>query len=154
MVRAPKDELTSELIWRAVGPDEQHTKSLHAMIGTAIVQDGYVYGVDSYGQFRCLDAMTGERVWEDLSVVPRNRWATVHMVRQADRVWAFNEAGELLLMKLNPDALQIVDRTQLIEPTRVQLNRRGGVCWSHPAYAERSVFARNDNQLVRASLAK
>jgi hypothetical protein len=30
---------------------------------------------------------------------------------------------------------------------------RGGVCWSHPAYALKHVFARNDNELVCASLA-
>ena len=34
-----------------------------------------------------------------------------------------------------------------------QLNRRDGVCWSHPAFANRHVFARNDDELVAASLA-
>ena len=27
-----------------------------------------------------------------------------------------------------------------------------GVCWSHPAYANKHVFARNDKELVCASL--
>ena len=35
---------------------------------------------------------------------------------------------------------------------RTELGQRGGVCWSHPAFAEKSVFARNDKRLVRASL--
>ena len=152
MIRTPKDSLTSEVLWRAVGPDEQQTKSLHAMIGCCISQQGYIYGADSYGQFRCLNAKTGERIWEDLTAVPRARWATIHMVRQADRVWMFNERGELLLAKLSPTGLTIVDRCPLIEPTRDQLGQRGGVCWSHPAFAEKSVFARNDKRLVRASL--
>ena len=30
---------------------------------------------------------------------------------------------------------------------------RGGVCWSHPAYADKCIFARNDRELVCASLA-
>ncbi len=30
---------------------------------------------------------------------------------------------------------------------------RGGVCWSHPAYAGKHIFARNDEELVCASLA-
>jgi outer membrane protein assembly factor BamB len=154
MVRFDRDELTSEVLWRAVGPDEQKTKSIHAMIGTCIVDDGYVYGADSYGEFRCLDALTGERKWVDQSAVPKARWATIHMVRQADRVWMFNERGELLLAKLSPAGLKISDRCQLLEPTTVQLNQRGGVCWSHPAFAEQSIFARNDKQLIRASLAK
>jgi len=154
MVSVPKDKLESKLIWKKVGKDEQHTQALHAMIGTCLMQDGLVYGADSYGEMRCLDAGTGERLWEDLTAVPKARWATIHMVRQADRVWMFNERGELLIAKLSRQGLSIVDRCQLIEPTKVQLGQRGGVCWSHPAYAEKSVFARNDRKLVRASLAK
>lgn len=154
MVELSPERLTSQLLWRAVGPDEQRTEALHAMIGTSILLDGYVYGVDSHGEFRCLNAKTGERIWEDQAAVPRARWATIHMVRQKDRVWMFNERGELLLARLSPSGLQITSRAQLIEPTRSQLNQRGGVCWAHPAFAERSIFARNDQRLVRASLAE
>jgi len=154
MVRVPKDKVTSEVIWRGVGPDEQHTKSLHAMIGTSILQDNLVFGTDSYGEFRCLDGLTGERIWEDTKAVPRARWATIHMVRQADRVWMFNERGELLITKLSKEGLEVLSRSKLIEPTRDQLGQRGGVCWSHPAYAEKSIFARNDRQIVRVSLDK
>jgi hypothetical protein len=74
------------------------------------------------------------------------------MVSQADRVWMFNERGELLITKLSNEGLQILSRSQLIAPTRDQLGQRGGVCWSHPAYAEKSIFARNDQQIVRVSL--
>ncbi len=154
MVRVAKDELTAQQVWRAVGPNEQNTVSLHAMIGTPIVSGGYIYGFDSYGEMRCLEAETGERVWEDLTAVPSARWATVHMVRQANRVWMFNERGELLIAELSPTGLTIVDRCQLIEPTMEQLPKRDGVCWTHPAFAEQSVFVRNDERLVRASLAK
>jgi hypothetical protein len=124
------------------------------MIGTDILENGYVYGADSYGEMRCLNAMTGARVWEDLKAVPKARWATIHMVRQADRVWMFNERGELLIAKLSPTGLTILDRCKLLEPTTVQLAQRGGVCWSHPAFAEKSIFARSDSKLVKASLAK
>lgn len=173
MVRAASDSLTSELVWRAIGTSEKPGKTgtrevnlgqgvpedgavygVHAMIGTSIIQDGYIYCVDSYGQFRCLEAKTGKRMWEDLTAVPHNRWATIHMVRQADRVWMFNEAGELMIARLAPTGLSIIQRSQLIEPTKIQLARRDGVCWSHPAFAEQSIFARNDNKLVRVSLKK
>lgn len=152
MVRLLQDKLAIEPVWRIVGPDEKRTESLHAMIGTPIVSDGYVYGVDSYGQFRCLKAETGERVWESQDAVPKARWATIHMVRQLDRVWMFNERGELLITKLSPKGLEVIDRAQVIEPTRKQLNDRGGVVWTHPAFAEQSIFIRNDERMVRASL--
>ncbi len=104
MVRMLPDKLAIEKVWRIVGSDEKKTESLHAMIGTPIVSDGYVYGVDSYGQFRCLDAKTGQRIWESQDAVPKARWAAIHMVRQQDRVWMFNERGELLITKLSPKA--------------------------------------------------
>ena len=154
MVRATQDALSSEVVWRAIGRDEKNTEALHSMIGTPIVQDGYIYGFDSYGEMRCLEATTGKRIWEDLTAVPKARWSMAHMVRQDDRVWMFNERGELLITKISPQGLTIVDRAQLIEPTLVQLRQRGGVCWSHPAFAEKSIFVRNDEKLVKASLAK
>jgi hypothetical protein len=40
----------------------------------------------------------------------------------------------------------------MIEPTQ-PVNRRMTV-WSHPAYAMRSVFARNDGELIRVNLTK
>lgn len=75
------------------------------------------------------------------------------MVRNGDRIWMFNEAGELVIGKLSPQGFEEIDRAKLIDPTREQLRRRDGVCWAHPAYADRHVFARNDEELVCASLA-
>ena len=152
MVRLLPDKLAIEKVWRKVGKSEQLTESLHAMIGTPIVSGGYIYGVDSYGEFRCLNALTGERLWESDAAVPRARWATVHMVRQGNHVWMFNERGELMIAKLSPEKLEILDRCQVIEPTKLQLPQRGGVCWTHPAFAEQSIFIRNDERMVRASL--
>ena len=113
----------------------------------------YIYGVDSYGQFRCLEAATGDRVWEDLTLVPVERWANIHMVRNSDKVWMFNESGELLITKLSRTGVEVISRAKLIEPTKGQLGMRQGVCWSHPAYAGKCIFARNDNEIVCASLA-
>jgi hypothetical protein len=59
----------------------------------------------------------------------------------------------LLIARLTPLGFHEISRSKLIEPTTIQLNRRGqGVCWAHPAYANRHVFARNDEELVCASL--
>ena len=63
------------------------------MISTPYMEGDYVYGIDSYGELRCLDARTGDRIWEDLTAVPKARWSTIHMVRNGGRVWMFNERG-------------------------------------------------------------
>jgi hypothetical protein len=153
MLRLDQERPAAKVLWQKAGPDEQTTASLHVMIGTPILEDGYVYGVDSYGQLRCLDADTGERIWEDTTAVPTARWATIHMVRHGEEVWMFNDQGELLISRLSPDGFQERDRAKLIERTTVQLARRGGVTWAHPAFANRHVFARNDERLVCSSLA-
>jgi hypothetical protein len=140
--------------WQRQGASEQQTDGLHSIISTPLLIGDYVYGVDSYGELRCLKAATGERVWEDLTAVPRARWSTIHFVQNGERVWMFNERGELLITRLSPAGLEIISRAQLIEPTRDQLNQRGGVCWAHPAFAYKHVFARNDEALVCASLEK
>jgi outer membrane protein assembly factor BamB len=153
MLRLSQHEPRVEQLWRRCGPNERETDSLHAMISTPILEGDYIYGVDSYGQLRCLDARTGDRLWEDSTAVPGARWSTIHMVRNSGRVWMFNERGELIISRLSPQGFHEISRAKLIEPTTEQLPSRGGVCWSHPGYAYKHVFARNDRELVCASLA-
>src|SRR5690606_9736133 len=99
-----------------------------------------------------LEAASGERIWEDQTAVPKGRWSTIHFIRREDQVWMFNERGELLLAELSPEGFREIDRAQILEPTEDQLRQRGGVCWSHPALANRCIFARNDKRLVCVSL--
>ncbi len=155
MLRVPTDKLVAEKLWAERGEDEKKTSALHSMIGTPVFRNGYIYGVDSYGQFRCLDAKDGSRLWEETTVTNQERWGTVHMVENASRTWIFNELGELILAELSPQGYQELSRSKLIEPTTPQLSRRGnrGVCWAHPAFANRHVFARSDEKLVCANLA-
>lgn len=153
MLRLHADELGVEEIWRRRGRSERNTDAVHAMISTPLIRGDYVYGVDSYGELRCLDARSGDRVWEDLTATPRARWSNVHMVRNGERIWMFNERGELIICTLSPQGFHEISRAKLLEPTMKQLKQRDGVCWSHPAFANRHVFARNDEQLVSASLA-
>jgi outer membrane protein assembly factor BamB len=153
MLKLDDKEPTVEQVWRRRGQDEQHTDSLHSVISTPILDGSHVYGVDSYGELRGLDASTGDRIWESLEAVPKARWSTIHMVRNAGNIWMFNERGQLLIARLSPDGFSEISRAQLIQPTRGQLSQRGGVCWAHPSFASRHVFARNDQELVCASLA-
>ena len=60
----------------------------------------------------------------------------------------------MILAKLSPKGFEVLSRSFLIEPTRDQLNRRGGVTWSHPAFANGHVFIRNDRRLIAVDLRK
>jgi outer membrane protein assembly factor BamB len=154
MLRVPPDKLSVESLWRREGVDERNTDALHSIMATPYFEGDYVYGVDSYGELRCLDAATGDRLWESKEATPPARWSNIHMVRNGRRMFLFNERGELIIARLSPRGYQEISRTKLIEPTTDQLRQRGGVCWAHPAYANRHVFIRNDKELLSASLAK
>ncbi len=154
MIRLDQDKLAAEKLWEKAGRSERDTEALHSIIATPVFDGEYIYGVDSYGELRCLKAANGERVWEDLTATPPNRWSNIHTVRNGDKYWMFNERGELIICKLSPEGFHELSRAKLIDPTTEQLRRRDGVCWSHPAYAHGHVFARNDKELVCAGLLK
>ena len=154
LLKLSPDTLDFELGWHRKGENERNTDAIQTTMSTPLWIGNYIYGVDSFGELRCLDADTGDRIWEDLTAVPKARWSTIHMTQNADKIWMFNERGELLITELSPEGLNIISRAKLIEPTRNQLNRRGGVTWAHPAYAYKHVFARNDKELVCADLSK
>lgn len=158
LLKLSPDVLEVELGWYRTGKDERNTDAIHPAMSTPVRIGDYIYGVDSYGELRCIDARNGDRIWEDLSAVRKARWSTIHFIRHSvsvdNRVWMFNEQGELLITELSPEGLNIISRAKLIEPTRDQLNRRGGVTWAHPAFAYKHVFARNDKELICANLAK
>lgn len=154
LIRLDPDKPAAEKVWHRVGASEKDTDSLQSIIATPWIKGDHVYGVDSYGELRCLNLLTGDRVWESLDATPKERWGTIHFVENDGRVWMFNELGELIISELSPGGFKEISRAKLISPTRDQLpSRRGGVCWSHPAYANKCVFARNDEEIVCASLA-
>lgn len=138
-------------LWYRKGQSETATDALHSLIVTPFFDGAWLYGVDSYGELRCLEAASGRRVWESLELLPKDRWGTIHLVRNGPRVWAFTEKGELAITVLTPRGLTVLSRARLIEPTREQHPR--GVVWTHPAFANRCVYIRNDRELVCASLA-
>jgi outer membrane protein assembly factor BamB len=152
MLRLHPERLAVEKLWHRRGRSERETDGLQSIISTPVFDGDHVYGVDSYGELRCLEAASGERVWEDLTATPKARWSNIHFVRNGERWWLFNERGELIIARLSPRGYDEISRAKLIEPTTAQLSQRGGVCWSHPAFAGRHVFARNDKEIVCASL--
>jgi outer membrane protein assembly factor BamB len=153
LVKLGPGKLAVKEVWRRKGPSERSTDSLHCCISTPILEGNYIYGVDSYGELRCLDLKTGDRIWENRTAVPTARWSNIHMVRHDGEVWMFNERGELVISRLSPEGFHEISRTGIIEPTEGQLRQRGGVCWAHPAFAYKNIYVRNDRELLCIGLA-
>ena len=120
-----------------------------------MVFEDHIYGVDVKGRLRCIELVSGERVWESLATTTNGRPAastTGFLVRNGDHWYITTEQGELIIAKMSPAGYEEVGRTKLLEPTAENWGRK--IVWSHPAFASKCVFARNDKEIVCYSLAK
>ncbi|HIK95093.1 MAG TPA: pyrrolo-quinoline quinone [Planctomycetes bacterium] len=151
---------SAEIVWQGEGTDEQNTDGLHSIMPTPWVNRDNIFGVCSYGQLRGLNAKTGERLWETLEATGSGRWWNAFLIPHqpdgqaqsaSDRFFIHNEQGDLIIAELTADGYNELSRARLVEPTR-KVQRRMTI-WSHPAFAMKSVFARNDKELVRVNLA-
>ncbi len=142
------------IVWQSRKVSEKDTDGLHSVMATPLIQDGYIYSPCSYGEFRCLKADTGERVWETFAPTGGKsaRWGNVFVVKHEDRCFLFSETGDLILARLSPEKYEELSRTHLIDATNPDPGRP--VVWSHPAFANRSIYARNDREIVCVSLAR
>lgn len=170
MLKLNSDPIGAKEIWKGGVVSEQPRKTvgLHSIMPTPVIADGYIYGVCSYGQLRCLKADTGERVWETMratrpmkdgkiddstkNINEKDRWANAFLTPQADRYWLFNEHGDLILAKLSPKGYDELGRLNILKPDNDMAQHP--VVWSHPAYANRSCFARNDSEIVCVDLSE
>ncbi|MCX6926477.1 MAG: PQQ-like beta-propeller repeat protein [Verrucomicrobia bacterium] len=154
MLRLDAAKPAATPVWRTNKKDEKDTTQLNAVMCTPHVENGYIYGVCSYGQLRCLKAETGERVWETFQATTSGdpvRWANAFIVKNGDRFFLFNEKGDLIIAKLNPRSYEEISRAHLLEPTGGAAGR--AVLWSHPAFANRHVYARNDKEIICVDVA-
>ncbi len=120
---------------------------------TPFAADGYLYGVDRQGQLCALRMKDGERAWSNYDLMPERRRVhsgTVFIVKHQDRFFLMNDSGELVLAKLTPAGYEELGRQKILEATGDAFGR--AVVWSHPAFADRCLFARNDKELVCVSL--
>ncbi|MCB1120210.1 MAG: PQQ-binding-like beta-propeller repeat protein [Verrucomicrobiae bacterium] len=142
------------LLWERRGRSEMHTDALHSIISTPVIRGDYVYGLDSHGEFRCLRLDNGDRIWSEESIVEKARWGTAFFVQQGDLTWIFTENGELILGRLSPEGFERISSARIIEPTTFLPRRNGNILWSHPAFAYKHIFVRNDRELISIDLTK
>ena len=160
MMQLNQDAPEATQLWRGQSRSEMpgETDGLHALITTPLIEGNNIYGVGSYGELRGLNARTGERLWMSDQMTAQARWGSAFMVKQGDRYLVVNDDGFLINARFTPEGYVEQGRLKLIEPTSdagfgpgKRFDRK--VNWSHPAYANGHIFHRNDNEIIRASLA-
>ena len=155
MLNLDQDRPGATVAWKGSSNSEIQTDGLHAVLATPIIDGGTIYGICSYGQLRGLNAETGERLWETQEATgERRRWVSGFLVQNGDRVFINNDRGDLIIARLSPSGYEEISRTHLITPTSRPGNRRElrYVSWVHPAYANRHVYVRNDEEMISVSL--
>lgn len=176
MLRLDREKPAAAVVWRGKSNSERNTDGLHSIIATPFFDGDYIYGVCSYGQLRGLKAATGERLWETFAATTGGkevisnqstvisedriskaagkeaRWANAFLIKNGDRFFLPNEKGDLIIARLTPQGYEEISRAKLLEPTNTAAGR--DVVWSHPAFANRCIYARNDKELICVSLAE
>jgi outer membrane protein assembly factor BamB len=131
--------------------------SLFPVNATPYIEDGVIYGPDQPGQFRAVKLETGERLWETNLPITGTEGGkpvgsgTAFVVKNGERFFLASETGDLIIARLSPKGYEEISRWKMLEPTGAAFGRK--VLWSHPAFAQKCIFARNDKELICASLA-
>jgi hypothetical protein len=152
-VELNKEKPGAKVLWYGKSNRMDKADGLHSLMANPVVADGHLYGCCAMGEMRCLDAKTGKEVWKTYDFIGGNRTdcGTAFVVPHATRFWVYNDQGELFLSELTTKGHKILTRAKIIEPLEKARGRT--VVWSHPAFARKCVFVRNDKELVCVSLA-
>jgi len=134
--------------------------SVFSANATPLFVDGTIYGSDCMlGCLIAVDGKTGERLWQTFEATrPEEKRLVKHgtgfvtRIGETDRYFIMNEVGDLVMARMTPEKFESLGRFHVLEPTGEAFGRE--VVWSHPAYAEKTLFARNDKEIVAVDLAK
>ena len=157
-LKLDKDKPTVTEVWRG---DRIKKNGVYPVNMTPIIDDGIIYAVDQPGVLRGVKLETGERLWWTQSPVTGKpdekeekgvNSGTAFLVKNGDRYFLFAETGHLIIAKLSPKGYEEIDRAKILDTTNDCFGRP--VVWSHPAFANKCVFARNDKEFVCYSLAE
>lgn len=125
-------------------------KRLLSNTSTPLLQGDNVYSAKSSGELVCLEAATGKQLWATTNVTELKFGAGIHLTPNGNSTFLFTDEGNLILARLAPDAYREIKRVPLLKPTSYLGTRR--LAWVPPSYANRCIFARNDEELICVSL--
>jgi outer membrane protein assembly factor BamB len=144
-------------VWKGNGK----TTGVYPINMTPFLDGDTIYGVDMEGMLRAVDLKTGKRLWYSFEPVLGKELeedyrgggsGTAFLVKNGDRFFIFNELGSLIIARLTPEGYKEIDKAKLIDQTAATFGRK--YVWSHPAFADKCVFVRNDKEVACFSLAK
>jgi outer membrane protein assembly factor BamB len=154
LLELDETKLTAKLVWRGKSNNPEKPDGLHILMATPVIKGGHIYGVCANGELRCIDLKNNKQKWQtyDLTGGKASDCGTAFLVPQGDRYVVFNDQGELILAELSPKGHKVLSKKTIIEPAEEARGRT--VVWSHPAFARKCVFVRNEKEIICVSLAE
>lgn len=126
------------------------SKRVLSNTSTPIVQGNYVYTAKGYGDLVCLEAANGRQIWSTNTITASKNGASINITPQGGGFFLFTDEGNLIRARLSPEGYREVSRAHLIDPTWPFMDKK--FVYAPPAFADRRVFARNEGEVVCASL--
>jgi outer membrane protein assembly factor BamB len=118
---------------------------------TGLPLGDHVYSATTSGELVCLEAATGKEAWRADAVTAPGNGSSIHLVKNGESVLMFTDQGDLIRARLSPGGYQELGRAHLLDGSYAFNGHKRA--WAMPAFANRRVFARNDEVLVCADLA-
>ncbi|MDG2387683.1 MAG: hypothetical protein P8M30_00040 [Planctomycetaceae bacterium] len=134
------------------------SRSMSNDVVSSVLVNNTIYGFDifdvqsktqrpSRGMLRCIDFLTGEEKWSQGTGRARRgsdkddpeEIGQCGMIAADGKLIVFNERGELILLKQNPDELEILARSSILS---------GELSWTPPALHRGRVYLRNNSRAV------
>ena len=116
-----------------------------------LIEDGHVFSDKSFGNLVCLEARTGKQLWLAGDVTDHKNGACIHLTPNGSSTLLFTNEGNLIRAQLSAQGYKELSRVHVLDPTYPFAGRK--VIWPPPAYANRHIFVRNDEELISASMA-
>jgi len=151
MIKLDGDGRPRETLWTG-----KPKMGIYGANSTPLFVGDTLYGSDcGSGEFVAVNALDGVQHWQTFTLTTggerRASHGTAFTVQHEERFLIFAETGDLIFAELSPTGFKEVGRMQVLEPTSECFGRP--VVWSHPAFANKCMYARNDKELVCVSLA-
>ncbi|MDZ4401719.1 PQQ-binding-like beta-propeller repeat protein [Prosthecobacter sp.] len=136
----------------ALWPESKNgTKRILSQTSIPLILGDHVFSGKMPGKLVCLEARTGNQVWETDKVTVKSSGSIIHLTPNGHSVLIFTDEGNLIRARLTPKGYEELSRVHVINPTCAFGGRK--VVWPPPAYANQHIFARNEEELICASLA-
>ena len=157
MVKLDEKKPMASFLWKG-----KPKTAMYCCNSTPLIVDGVIYGSDIRTSSVIAASMEdGKRFWQsqEPSMAEDHRkggvshgtaFLTFH--EENKQFWIFGEMGDLILAEMTKEGYKELGRQHLLKPTNEVFGRP--VVWSGPAFAGKSVYVRNDEELVMVDLSK